>query len=128
MAWKLRLVDNDEGVGWADRKPGDTWYAHYYKEPWAGTPEQVGKVTEGRFFGDRYLREDYDKRDPICIKLPDGHIWCIDQKASNGIEGWAVSGEVPNLTARPSILTERYHGWLTDWVLSDDLEGRTYGD
>jgi hypothetical protein len=106
-------------------KPGDIMFAPYYKEKWAGTPDQIGK-SEGRFLSDRYLREDYDKRDPLVICLPDGWHWCIDQKASNGLEGWQVSGEVPNLTASPSILSPGYHGFLQNGVLTDDLEGRTY--
>jgi hypothetical protein len=124
MPWKLKLIE-DKGVNWSDHLPGDMWYAPYYKEDWAGTPDQIGN-PEGRFLSDRYLREDFNKRDPICIRLPDGHIWCIDQKSTNSLEGWQISGEVPNLTASPSILSPGYHGWLQNGVLSDDLEGRAY--
>jgi hypothetical protein len=63
---------------------------------------------------------------PIMVMLPDGYQWCMDQTASNG-PGWDVTGTPPLCTARPSILSPGYHGWLTDGVLSDDLEGRTYG-
>ena len=72
-----------------------------------------------------YFRDHAGKRDPLIVILPDGNAWMIDRNASNG-PGWEVSGDPPSLTARPSIATETYHGWLNDGVLSDDLEGRTY--
>lgn len=51
------------------------------------------------------------------VMLPDGSDWCIDGPSSNG-DGWRRSGEAPNLTARPSILTPAYHGWLTNGELT----------
>ena len=54
-----------------------------------------------------------------CLKLPPGggcDEWQIDGPANNG-GGWTRSGIAPRLTARPSILTPRYHGFLTDGVL-----------
>ena len=64
--------------------------------------------------------------------LPNGGHWHIYGRMADGSPGWDVTGELPNITARPSILAhangvhEEYHGWLTDGVLSDDIEGRTY--
>lgn len=45
--------------------------------------------------------------------------WIVDGKASNNPSpvGWHRTGTVPNITANPSILTPRYHGWLRDGVL-----------
>lgn len=65
--------------------------------------------------------------DGLCLmlRLPDGHDWMIDGPARSG-GGWTRTGTPPQITARPSIASPRYHGWLTDGVLSDDLEGRTY--
>ncbi len=57
------------------------------------------------------------------LRLPDGHDWIIDGPARSG-GGWTRTGEAPQLTARPSILSPGYHGWLDRGVLSDDLEGR----
>lgn len=54
-----------------------------------------------------------------------GDPWCIDGPSSSG-GSWTRTGTPPTLTARPSILTPYYHGWLTDGVLSDDLDGRSY--
>lgn len=50
------------------------------------------------------------------LQLPDGREWAIDGPSSNG-PGWSRTGEAPRLTARPSILTPGYHGWLNDGVL-----------
>jgi hypothetical protein len=60
------------------------------------------------------------------VRLPDGTDWAIDAPSISGGR-WTRSGEAPLLTANPSILSRGYHGWLKDGVLTDDLEGRTYG-
>lgn len=55
-------------------------------------------------------------------KLPDGTWWCIDGEANNGTPespGWTREGDVPNITARPSIATPGYHGWLRDGYLEE---------
>jgi hypothetical protein len=56
----------------------------------------------------------------LCVRLPDGREWWVDGPTTNG-PGWERSGEPPNVTATPSILTPGYHGWLTDGVLSDPV-------
>jgi hypothetical protein len=45
-----------------------------------------------------------------------GDHWHVDGPANNG-PGWQRSGTVPNVTANPSILTPRYHGWLRNGIL-----------
>ncbi len=71
------------------------------------------------------------ERGGYLVRLPNGRLWEVTGKSTDGTY-WTVTGEAPMLTARPSIncLTDEvgigYHGWLTDGVLSDDLEGRTY--
>lgn len=62
----------------------------------------------------------------LMVKLPGGGEWCIDGESVTG-GFWQRSGKAPKITARPSILHPGvYHGWLTDGVLSDDIEGRHY--
>lgn len=56
------------------------------------------------------------------VMLPDGTPWFIDGPSRTGGH-WTRTGTPPNVTARPSILSPHYHGWLTDGVLSDDLDG-----
>lgn len=63
--------------------------------------------------------------------LPNGAHWNIYGKSADG-SGWNITGNLPNITARPSINSlpnsriKGYHGWLTDGVLSDDLSNQTY--
>jgi hypothetical protein len=55
-------------------------------------------------------------------KLPDGIWWTIDGPATNepiNQVGWTRTGEVPNITARPSIATPGYHGFLTAGYLEE---------
>ena len=65
--------------------------------------------------------DDGANLDHLSVKLPDGYWWCIDEPASRdyqeGGSGWERSGEPPNVTASPSILTGCYHGWLRNGVL-----------
>jgi len=95
----------------AEAEPGMLWDAPWFlgfNPPWAG--------PDGR---------------SLVMRLPGQGEWTIDGPATNG-PGWERTGVPPKITARPSILShgsggvKGYHGWLTDGVLSDDLEGRTY--
>lgn len=95
----------------SEAEPGMLWDAPWFLDfnpPWAG--------PDGR---------------SLIMRLPGNGEWTIDGPASNG-PGWERTGEPPIITARPSILShgsntrQGYHGYLTDGVLSDDLEGRTY--
>lgn len=61
----------------------------------------------------------------LMVRLPDGTDWTIDGPSRSGGR-WTRTGDPPLITVRPSILSTKYHGWLTDGVLSDDLEGRQY--
>lgn len=63
---------------------------------------------------------DYKKRpDDIClaVKTPGGD-WCVDGPSSNG-NGWERSGTVPEITATPSIICGKYHGWLRNGWLEE---------
>lgn len=90
-----------------------------------------GKVAPGLMVDAFWLHaaSQYAGRSPdgrvLMLYLPDGYSWIIDGPSSNG-DGWQRTGPPPLITARPSILSPGYHGWLTDGVLSDDLDGRSY--
>jgi len=68
----------------------------------------------------------------IVVRLPDGTDWVVDHASSRSLQeqrpqGWNVSGELPRISVTPSIhVIGRYHGFVTDGVLTDDLEGRSY--
>jgi hypothetical protein len=88
-----------------EAEPGMMWDAPWYldfSDPWAG--------PDGR---------------SLVMRLPAGGEWAIDGPSRSGGR-WTRTGEPPLITARPSILSTHYHGWLTDGILSDDLEGRQY--
>ena len=50
------------------------------------------------------------------VRLPDLHDWAIDGPSSQGGK-WIRVGEAPNLSVTPSILTPKYHGFLTNGEL-----------
>lgn len=72
-----------------------------------------------RFYRDNWL----GKRDPLCVRLPNGRDWIIDAKADNG-EGWSVTGNAPNITCSPSIHAGDYHSFLVNGVLGEDTNCR----
>lgn len=72
-----------------DCPPGAMWDADWYPE----------KGPDGRSW---------------CVSLPPGgghDYWHIDGFSKGGGK-WTRTGEAPNITASPSILTPRYHGFL----------------
>lgn len=52
----------------------------------------------------------------LVVVLPDSIHWTMDCPSPNG-KPWQRTGIAPTITATPSILTPRYHGWLRDGVL-----------
>nr|WP_283808104.1 DUF6527 family protein [Bradyrhizobium sp. C9] len=56
---------------------------------------------------------------------PNGSMWNIDHKSSNG-DGWQVTGEWPNITCAPSIIADDYHGFLRNGEFTADLDGKTW--
>jgi hypothetical protein len=56
----------------------------------------------------------------LMVKLPGGphEWWCVDGPSNTGGR-WTREGAIPNVTASPSILTPRYHGYLRDGRLVD---------
>jgi len=57
----------------------------------------------------------------LCVSLPPGggmDFWHVDGPSKGG-GGWTRSGEPPFVTANPSILTPRFHGFLRNgWLES----------
>jgi len=121
MAWQCKLVDREEIRARGEQpQPGDMWYADWYLH------EDGSPVS---FLSPEYKRDWLGKRPPIAIQLPCGDAWVIDMCFGSDPKnhGWTITGEVPNLTASPSInAVGSYHGWLQNGVLTDDIEGRTY--
>lgn len=94
------------GMGWfndwyLDRDLGNDFLSVHYRQDWLG------------------------KRPPIELVCPNGDLWCIDRKSSNG-DGWRVTGEWPNITCEPSIVAGDYHGYLRNGEFTPDLDGKTW--
>lgn len=119
MSWPLIEVPNPffgpHARPWNDLTPGSYWTIPADSpEMWFVRPLSPQFGASGR-------------TDVIFITLPGGAEWCPDMVSSESGQGWTVTGELPNITVRASVhQIGRYHGWVTDGVLSDDLEGRTY--
>ena len=106
-------------------QPGDMWFCPWYIEG-ESKKDHLRWLDQGHGFLSReYVTQRWDKRPPLILRLPDGTDWLVDGLSTSG-GGWDISGEAPNITARPSIQSPGFHGWLTNGVLSDDLEGRKY--
>jgi hypothetical protein len=90
----------------------------------------VADLSEAENPGALYPHEREGQTDWYVV-LPNGAIHNINAKFSDG-SSWAVSGEAPNFTVSPSINCypsrnrQGWHGYLTNGVLTDDLDGSTY--
>jgi hypothetical protein len=109
---------------------GDTWQLskdRLYRRQDTGALLTLHEVEPGMMWEAPWFADWWHGPDGRCLilALPGHGQWTIDGPASNG-PGWTREGEPPTITARPSIASPNYHGWLTNGVLSDDLEGRRY--
>jgi hypothetical protein len=100
--------------------PGMAWFEPWYYDPLKEYPELTHTMCKERpvdpnhsFLSPHYWRDWADKRPPIAVVCPNGDVWEIDRRSSNG-DGWRVTGELPNITCTPSIAMSDYHGWLTN--------------
>lgn len=123
LTWQEHQALNDEcrAKGWYmyDRRaflPGMGWYNEWYLE----------LDTDDREFLSIHYKQDWQgKRPPIELVCPNGSIWCIDRKSSNGT-GWVVTGSWSNITCSPSIIANDYHGFLRNGEFTPDLDGKTW--
>lgn len=119
MPWQCKMVANRDTA----EEIGDMYFSEHYDET------HTSEFT--RPLSPEYQRDWLGKRAPLFVMTPAGP-WCVDAQSTDGNgnftgHGWTVTGTPPNITVTPSInMVGTYHGWLTNGVLSDDLEGRTY--
>jgi hypothetical protein len=135
FAEKCAMEDDSISRGWYrnDRRmftPGMAWY-----EPWYYSPlDWAEKIGWGRrdnadpycqrgdpFLSIHYWQDWADKRPPIAVVLPNGEEWEIDRKSSNGT-GWIITGDLPAITASPSIAAGGYHGFLRGGEFTPDVD------
>ncbi|ASY56483.1 hypothetical protein [Sinorhizobium sp. CCBAU 05631] len=134
-AERLAMKDEALAKGWYrnDRRmftPGMAWFMPWYFDP-TGERERTGEHVmytldqRGKlgFLSEHYWNDWSHKRAPICVVCPNGEVWEIDRKSSNG-SGWVVTGDLPNITCSPSIVVEGYHGFLREGQFTPDVDGR----
>jgi hypothetical protein len=118
-------------------------YAVEYVEcnPTIPDPERPGvsygsmyRLSEGEVVPFRKLRVGAMWRHPqkgIAVKLPgygSGVIWYMEMPGTDGCR-WAVTGEMPNVTAQPSInFVGTYHGFVQNGQVTDDVDGKRFDD
>lgn len=89
-----------------------------YKRSDGGEDTTIRDAPVGAMWNAHWLPSNRTGPDGIdlVVKTPDGD-WQIDGPSSNGGNGWTRTGEIPDVTVRPSILMPNYHGWLTNGSL-----------
>lgn len=100
---------------------GDEWQIGtdpIYRREDTGQEGPLSEFPPGALWEGFWLQDFHKGDDGKCwvVKLPDGVAWAIDGLSRDG-KPWTRTGTAPKLTARPSILTPGYHGFLTDGVL-----------
>jgi hypothetical protein len=104
----------------------------YYGEPCMTDPQDpYGALCLKTLLSAEYRRDWLATRLPLFVVLPNGEEFCPDfcysHTRGNTQAGWTVTGEAPNITVSPSInCIGRFHGWLQNGVISEDVEGRTF--
>jgi hypothetical protein len=122
MPWQCRLVD----IAKQPKAIGDMWFGEAL--PITNEPGRYMDIPSGDLLSDEYIRERMAKRKPLDVMMPNGDVFCIDAAVSGERRGWNVSGDPPRITVKPSInIIGRYHGFVTDGVISDDVDGRKFG-
>lgn len=126
MPWQIRYFESYDAAvaafGDRGRFPIGTMYPD---------SEMVDRVFRGkRFLSPQYFATHAAHRQPLVVELPSGH-FCIDSSyIKKGVpqdSGWAVTGDPPNVTLTPSVNIEgSYHGFITNGVISDDVEQRQF--
>ncbi len=100
-------------------RPADEWQHNLdrqFRRVDTGERFTIRSAPAGAMWDAKWWNEPGPDGITLCVKLPDGCDWMVDGPASNGGR-WTRTGTVPNISASPSILTDRYHGFLTGGVL-----------
>jgi len=124
MPWRLTEVPNpfygEHQRPWNDLPPGSYWTI-----PLIDLEEK-----EKTWLSVRPLSPEFyaSGRDYVTwITLPGGAEWSPDFLSSESHQGWVTTGTLPTITVQPSVhQIGRYHGYIINGEVTDDLEGRTY--
>lgn len=114
------------GAAFAEDDQWQLFFDPLYERRETGEHWPLRKLPAGAMWDAFWLRQFGTGPDglALCLMLPGGFQWHIDGQAVSG-GNWTREGTPPRITARPSILVpgrdgapDRYHGWLTDGILS----------
>jgi hypothetical protein len=95
----------------------DEWQVHQdqiYRRVDTGAEFELRKAAPGAMWDAWWYPPKGPDGKSLAVALPPGggdDVWMVDAPSKGG-SGWTRSGVVPNVTANPSILTPRYHGYL----------------
>lgn len=133
---RWQMMEDAVAKGWYrnDRRmftPGMAWFQPWYWLPagwetpsWWPEGDRLPYFQNKRgtdFLSIHYWQTWADKRPPIEVVLPNGECWEVDRKSSNGT-GWVITGDLPRITATPSILAKGYHGFLQNGSFTPDCD------
>jgi hypothetical protein len=128
MPWPIEYFDRFE----------DMTAKYGTKGPWPigvlyPDPEYLDHKIAGKPLLSPQYREGWQAlRPPLVVELPCGH-FCVDMVTMTdgvpGDSGWEVSGHPAQMTLKPSVnIKGAWHGFITNGVISDDVEGRTFAE
>lgn len=108
-------------------KEDDHWQ-HNVKRLFKGAPDGKLYTTRNMPPGAMWDADWWPEKGPdgitLAVALPPGgngdvDVWMPDGTCNKSSTPWTRTGTIPNVTCRPSILTPRYHGFLTDGWLEE---------
>lgn len=101
-------------------KSTDCWQ-HNMERLFKGAPDgklyTTRNMPPGAMFNADWLQKGPDGI-ALAVVLPSRDLWCPDMPSTSGTP-WTRTGTIPKVTCTPSILTSRYHGFLTDGFLRE---------
>lgn len=102
------------GRPFGERDVFQLFHETIYRRQDTGAEMVLNETPPGAMWdADWYRRRGPDGR-YLVVRLPCGSEWHVDGPSSNG-PGWKREGDVPKVTARPSIRTSKgYHGFLNE--------------
>jgi hypothetical protein len=129
MSWPCFLVKSIRQGEWEETPSGGGKIRRLFYTLPDGREVKFNELPVGAMWHSSQQPEGtyYHHDEPsICVVLPGRVIWQMNGPGTNGFR-WSVSGEMPNVTASPSInFNGIYHGFVQNGVVTDDVEGRRF--
>jgi hypothetical protein len=128
MSWQCFLIKSIRQTDWEPTEGGGRVRRGIMTLP-DGREVEWKDLPVGAMWHSDMLPADskYDGYVPTWyVLLPNNCAWPIQHKGTDGAS-WTMTGEPPNITTTPSInYVKRYHGWIKDGVISEDVDGRKF--